>query len=228
MTYNSALLGLIEERVRASQQVHTAMGTLSARLSGTNRVSVTFDGSSIAVPVKILGHVPAYPDDRVALQRFGGDWIVVGAFASSGDRLIGEISSTSVSAAIGTTETAVLTIPQVTFQAGGAYRVEVEGGVRGSAAGNLLYGRLRNATVSGTLIGEFYRLRTEGSAVISQEQRMLLGNTGASDITIDLVYAIFLNVGSGTVEQYADTNRTRRMAVYYIGPASRYTNLKQV
>jgi hypothetical protein len=81
MTLNFALLDLVDARVAAGRDRTTIMGTLSERTSAT-RAMVTFDGSSVAVPVKIFSDVTALEGDRVGLVRFGTDWVVVGTFAA--------------------------------------------------------------------------------------------------------------------------------------------------
>jgi hypothetical protein len=79
MTWNADWLALIDSRVKALVQRSSAVGTLSSRPSDTS-VYVTFDGSTVAVPCKVFGDVNAYPGDRVGLQRFGSDWVVVGTY----------------------------------------------------------------------------------------------------------------------------------------------------
>src|SRR6478609_8422663 len=81
MTLNFVMLDLIDARVRAATDRHTAMGTMSERTSAT-RAMVTFDGSSVAVPVKMFSDVLAMQGDRVGLIRIGTDWVVVGAFSA--------------------------------------------------------------------------------------------------------------------------------------------------
>lgn len=79
MTWNADWLGLIDDRIRALVQRSSAVGTVSTRPTDT-ALTVTFDGSTQAVPVKVFGDVDAYPGDRVGLLRFGSDWVVVGTY----------------------------------------------------------------------------------------------------------------------------------------------------
>ena len=80
MAWNADWLALIDERIRALTARSSAVGTVTARTSDT-AVYVTFDGSNVSVPVKIFGDVNAYAGDRVGLQRFGSDWVVVGTYS---------------------------------------------------------------------------------------------------------------------------------------------------
>lgn len=81
MTLNFATLDLIDARVNAGRDRTTTMGTMSERTSAT-RAMVTFDGSSVAVPVKMFSGVLALQGDRVGLVRMGTDWVVAGAFSA--------------------------------------------------------------------------------------------------------------------------------------------------
>ncbi|WP_146605722.1 hypothetical protein [Micromonospora craterilacus] len=70
---------LIDARIRAARDRQTAVGTVQASLSAS-RATVTFDGSALAVPVKVLAHASVQAGSRVALTRYGSEWVVVGAF----------------------------------------------------------------------------------------------------------------------------------------------------
>lgn len=75
------MLEVIEQRIRALAQASLAVGTVMSVDTTALRAAVTFDGSSLAVPVKMFGHVDAVEGDRVGLQKFGTDWVIVGAYA---------------------------------------------------------------------------------------------------------------------------------------------------
>lgn len=96
MSYNSAQLDLIDQRIRSSMVKDFAAGTVTSRslTSTDNRCMVTLDGGTVAVPAKMLGDVYAFEGDRVVLQFYGtveinkdgspemhGDWVVAGTFA---------------------------------------------------------------------------------------------------------------------------------------------------
>src|SRR6266566_7499442 len=55
----------------------TAMGTVSS-LDSTVDANVTFDGSAVALPVKVSGDAEVQEGDRVCLVKFGTWWVIVG------------------------------------------------------------------------------------------------------------------------------------------------------
>lgn len=59
----------------------TDQGTVQSVQADAFRAMVVFDGTSVAMPVKVSGHVGCVAGDRVCLQRFGSDWVVMAAFA---------------------------------------------------------------------------------------------------------------------------------------------------
>lgn len=81
MITNAAGIDLIDERIRAAQSKERAFGTVATVSSSALRATVTFDGSSLAVPVKVFGGVDPAAGDRVTLDRYGSDWVITGTFA---------------------------------------------------------------------------------------------------------------------------------------------------
>jgi hypothetical protein len=73
---NDTTLEVIDQRIRAASSVERAAGTVVWVDPTQLRVSVTIDGSSQAVPVKMAGQVNAVANDRVLLERYGSDWVV--------------------------------------------------------------------------------------------------------------------------------------------------------
>jgi hypothetical protein len=73
------MIDLINEQIRASQTQLTSAATV-VRRTGATTALVTFDGSALAVPVKVFGDVNIDEGDRVGLVRLGVDWTVVGTF----------------------------------------------------------------------------------------------------------------------------------------------------
>lgn len=82
MAYNDSILDVIDQRVQAAQVRESAAGTVVSVDSSALRATVIFDGSALAVPVKVFGHVSPRAGDRAGLQRFGSDWVVVGVWAN--------------------------------------------------------------------------------------------------------------------------------------------------
>lgn len=130
------LLRLIDARIESARQRQTATGTVQERQS-INRATVTFDGSALALPVKVLSHVAVRQSSRVTLVRFGSEWVVVGAFGGSGSLVAVWTADTSSSAV--STESAVLAINGFTFEPQSVYRLRVGGQVQGSVANHSLW-----------------------------------------------------------------------------------------
>jgi hypothetical protein len=80
VSYDESLIQLVDQRIRLNQQQTRALGTCVNRDDVGPGCLVLFDGSTVAVPVKVLGHVMLLANQRCALERFGTEWIVVGAF----------------------------------------------------------------------------------------------------------------------------------------------------
>lgn len=81
MILNSETISLIDQRIRAARDVDRAVGTVASVDASLLRAAVTFDGSALAVPVKMAGGVNAQAGDRVALNRYGSDWVITATFA---------------------------------------------------------------------------------------------------------------------------------------------------
>lgn len=71
-------LRIIDQRIQAALNPVTKAGTIVERDSSSATAMCVFDGSSLAVPVKVFAGVPAFEGSRVGLCRFGSDWVVVG------------------------------------------------------------------------------------------------------------------------------------------------------
>lgn len=77
----SELVALVDQRIRAAAVATRAFGTCAGRDVVGPGASVLFDGSTVAVPVKVLGHVVLRAGMRCTLDKYGTEWIVTGAFA---------------------------------------------------------------------------------------------------------------------------------------------------
>ncbi|MEU7978257.1 hypothetical protein AB0B63_06965 [Micromonospora sp. NPDC049081] len=135
LMWGTDLIRLIDTRIQAARQLTTAVGTV-ADASGTP-VTVTFDGSQLPVPAKVLTHVQVYANARVTLIRHGSDWVVTGVFGGSGD-LVAVASDTGSSAAV-TSEEMVLALAGFTFEAQTVYRLRLGGQQQGSVANYSLW-----------------------------------------------------------------------------------------
>lgn len=110
MTYNYPALDIIDAQIAKAQDRITAAGTVTSVTSIT-RAMVVFDGSAVAVPVKVWTNVPLAPDARVGLIRFGSDWVVIGSNTAPAAvvRPLASVSVGSTIAVSGTTTSGTLT-----------------------------------------------------------------------------------------------------------------------
>jgi hypothetical protein len=99
----------IDARIAKAQQLTTALGTVADRDTAGPYATVVFDGTQVAQPVKVLGHVHVNQGDRVALQLFGSSWVVVGTFARRGlDTRVTRVFAPSLTA---TTSSSFVDVP---------------------------------------------------------------------------------------------------------------------
>lgn len=84
MSWGADLIAMIDQRIRLAFKADKASGTVVARDSSGYEAQVLFDGSTTAVPVKCVGNVFCRDGDRVVLNRYGSDWVIVGAFVGAG------------------------------------------------------------------------------------------------------------------------------------------------
>lgn len=82
--FSADMLRTVDQMITARRDRITAVGTVSARPATrtANTLSVTFDGSTLAVPVKKFAGVIVRENDRVGLVKFGNEWIVVGSWTA--------------------------------------------------------------------------------------------------------------------------------------------------
>ena len=80
MTLAQNMVAVIDERIVALlDAMETAAGSVVTR-TGNTTAMVTFDGSSLPVPVKCFGDVNVDEGDRVGMVRIGVDWTIIGTF----------------------------------------------------------------------------------------------------------------------------------------------------
>ena len=131
------------------------------------------------------------------------------------------VVSITASSAIGTTNTAILTLTNCLFQAGRAYSVECIGGVFGDADGRMAdFGFFKTST-AGTQYGAFYRTR----ALIFQTNcygKIYVIRSAGTDLTTDVVLTV--NSNAGTVTHDAASYRPRALVVRDVGTAAQYSS----
>lgn len=87
------LIRLIDQRVRAAQTRDRHWGTCVERDTTGPGAQVVFDGSTVAMPVKVQGTVFCREGDRVMLDRYGSDWVITGAWVGMA---LGEASASTL------------------------------------------------------------------------------------------------------------------------------------
>lgn len=105
--FDTNLVRLIDQRIAVSRAVTRATGTCVARATTGPGADVTFDGSTVAMPVKVLGTVFLTPGDRCVLDRYGTEWIVTGSFSAFGLGETSRLASATGSSSLVTSSTFV-------------------------------------------------------------------------------------------------------------------------
>lgn len=83
-SHDEQLLALIDQRIRLHRQRTETLGTCQQRDATGPGAQVRFDGATVAVPVKVFGHVHVQAGMRCALDKYGSEWIVTGSWGTSG------------------------------------------------------------------------------------------------------------------------------------------------
>lgn len=96
---NPADIARIDQRIRYMVGTTRAVGVCVDRDSVGPGAQVLFDGSTVAMPVKVLGNVSLQPDIRCVLDKYGTDWFVTGAWSAFqlGEASYHNVGSTSES-----------------------------------------------------------------------------------------------------------------------------------
>jgi hypothetical protein len=68
---------IAEEAVARAQSDTSAVGTIVSVQSDALLAQVVFDGSGGAIPCLVGAHVSCVDNDRVGLQKFGSEWVVM-------------------------------------------------------------------------------------------------------------------------------------------------------
>jgi hypothetical protein len=141
-----------------------------------------------------------------------------------GRGVVNVVESVASSAAIGTSETVVMTLPSFTYRAGRAYEVDMSGGLVGSATTVLANFSVRKTNAVGQLLGDFYRY-----PVLSVTNVSFANGSGAmftvapgADVTATLV--LTLKTDAGTATHFAAAGRPRRVKVRDVGDETLYPN----
>lgn len=82
--FGDTLMQAIREQIARNTPRTTDTGTVQSVRTEFYRAMVVMDGSSVAMPVKVIGNVNPGVGDRVHLTRYGSDWVITGAYATGG------------------------------------------------------------------------------------------------------------------------------------------------
>lgn len=180
----------------------TAAGTINLTADG---------GTTINGPAT---HVMQNATDDLNVTDFGGSAISM----DRGQR--GSTQSSSNSAAIGTTETAILTISSFVWRANRAYRVEFGYSHVTSLTTNVGWYRLRKTNAAGTLWGDNGAFGPSGAPpkIHAQGVFWVRRNTG-SDLTATVVLTLVAS-SAGTVTQQGDATAQRHLRIKDAGDAA--------
>jgi hypothetical protein len=92
MNRDEAEIRAIDARIAAAMVKQRDFGTVITRDTTGPGATVLFDNATTPQPVKVLGHVNCFPDDRVVVELFKTTWVVVGSFVRRG---LGETTASS-------------------------------------------------------------------------------------------------------------------------------------
>lgn len=174
--------------------------------SGVNGGGVVVTGAHLIAPPAI--------GREIEIQDVGGSAISV----PRGQR--GSSSSTSNSAAVGTTETVIVTISNFVWRANRAYRCEYGPSIVTSLTTNVGQFRIRKTNAAGTLWGNAGAHGPSGSSppINAMGQFFVRRNTG-SDLTATIVLTLQAQT-SGTATQQGTADTPRYLTVVDVGHAA--------
>lgn len=125
-----------------------------------------------------------------------------------------------------TAESVSLTVTNMAFRAGWAYRASIRGAIYGSAAGLLAHFRLRKTNLAGADWGEYGRAETKGASVGTSfmvNASLILLRSAATDLLSSV--ALVVTPSSGTINIFASIASPRYLLIEPIGPAAAYADL---
>lgn len=141
---------------------------------------------------------------------------------SAGRGLRSRISDTASSAAIGTTETVVLTVLSRPYRANRCYRVKVGGQASISVTTNTMGWQLRKTNATGQIVGVWSRTPSPSTTGIESMNLEANFTVGAADVTAVMV--LTLQASAGTATHAGSANRPRKVEIYDCGAASSFPN----
>lgn len=195
-----------------------ADGTVDVVISGVTVPSVPrLGGSSVAVGavVQILSY-------RGSLLVIGGT--ASGGGASGGLGLWTRVRSVTASGGVGTTLTAVLTTPTVTFLRNRVYEIKSQGGGSPPAANSIA--ELRAFRSGGATLGEWYRFPALTTAVINLTVGgIYFAVSNSGNVTGAVQLQMAWSTGT-TGSHYANATSERNLEVWDVGDASQFSGIQ--
>lgn len=211
MAYNSDLLAIIDARIDQKNERLTAVGTVVDWTPPT--AMVQFDGSALAVPVKVFGGITADVEHRVGLERFGTDWTVIGSFQAPTRGFVAKSIRNTPSANFTTTEVIVQSVT-FTAEAGAHYKVTAVQSIQSTVANDVGSVRLRwrNATTltpgNSTIITQnIPAIPSIGRGVIT----VCIGEVSAVSGSVTVAVGMARDTGSGTLSSFGEADRQENL-----------------
>lgn len=150
------------------------------------------------------------------------DAFIFGASMARGP--VNTVFSPASSAAIGTTETVVLTLPSYRYRAGRTYEVKLRAGNSTVTVNSIANQRLRKTNTAGQDLGEYFRVNLSTANAVTAASGSTYFTVGAADVTAVLVCTVQASA-VGNVTQSATAASPRGLIVHDITDTSQFTSL---
>jgi hypothetical protein len=136
--------------------------------------------------------------------------------------VVNTVFTTASSAAIGTTETVVLTLPSFRYRSGRTYQIELRTGNNTVTAGSIANQRMRKTTAAGQDLGEFFRTPLPTANAVTAASGFTYFTVGAADVTAVLVCTLQASA-VGNVNQSATAASPRSLIVRDVTETTLFT-----
>lgn len=134
------------------------------------------------------------------------------------------------SATTTTTEIAAITTPNITFEAGRAYRITYHALLASTVAGDVVRSRVwRTSIGTNSLVDSIHAHQVQvANQQVLMDMQQVVTNATAADVTTPLVATVFRSVGTGTVQVVANAANPAWLEVRDIGLASSYPSARSL
>lgn len=158
-----------------------------------------------------------YDDAFVSFNNFSGG--IQKDFRDLGGGRVKSASLAAISAAVGTTETTVLTIPATVYTRNRCYEIRSKVGAQASVSGAGIDVMVRKTNVAGQLLAELFRVPCPTNALYYGQSGHATFVTGNSTVNAALSVSIRASSGTGTMFGSADGSRSE-FSIYDVGDAA--------